>query len=69
MPASPRASREASAIGSSRTMACSATHAVPLSKAFDSTTMSAASAMSGTLRWMYTGTLPAPTAIVGFPDE
>ena len=55
--------------GSSMTTACSATQAVPLSKDFDSLTIVAASAMSATERWTYTGTFPAPTAMVGLPDE
>ncbi len=39
------------AIGSSSTTDCSATHAVPLSKALEVTIISAASPTSGTLRW------------------
>ena len=51
MPAAARPSSARAAMGSSRTMACSATQAVPLSNDFEAMIIVAASATSGTLRW------------------
>ena len=50
--------------------ACSATQAVPWSKLFETRIRSATSPRSSaTERCTKTGTLPGPTARVGFPEE
>ena len=57
-----------SAMGSSRTTACSEAHTIPMSNAFESTTSLTARATFA-LRSMNAGTLPAPTPIAGLPQE
>ena len=61
--------RNSGATRLSTTTDCSATHAVPLSNAFEVRIISAASARSCALAPTHAGTLPAPTAIVGLPLE